>query len=193
MAEWRAVPGYEGLYEVSAAGAVRSLDRTESVTIKGRTSRRQRPGRRLSAPPNSAGYPKVGLWSDGRVRTAGVHALVAEAFLGRRPVGTEVRHLDGDASNNVVANLAYGTVSENAYDAVRHKTHGQTRKVTCPRNHALAGRNIMPSVAARGHRACLACSRAKNNVRHAKERGLPIPDLRDRADYHYRQIREDAA
>lgn len=48
-----------------------------------------------------------------------VHQLVALTFLGPRPKGQEVRHLDGDPLNNAVTNLAYGTRSENILDVMR--------------------------------------------------------------------------
>jgi hypothetical protein len=52
-----------------------------------------------------------------------IHQLVAGAFIGPRPVGYETRHMDGNPTNNVVSNLAYGTKSDNSMDAVRHGTH----------------------------------------------------------------------
>jgi hypothetical protein len=51
-----------------------------------------------------------------------VHELVAMAFLGARPADAVVRHLDGDAKNNAVWNLAYGSHKDNMKDAVRHGT-----------------------------------------------------------------------
>jgi hypothetical protein len=56
-------------------------------------------------------------------RTAYVHALVLQAFVGARPVTKdrgEIRHLDGDKTNNKLTNLVYGTVVENGADRVKH-------------------------------------------------------------------------
>lgn len=50
------------------------------------------------------------------------HRMVAEAWLGPCPKGQLVRHLDGNAGNNRVVNLAYGTHAENMQDAIRHGT-----------------------------------------------------------------------
>ncbi len=69
---------------------------------------------------NVDGYAMTGLVSEDGISYAPVHRLVAAAFLGPRPVGYVIRHLDGDKSNNTVLNLAYGTVAENAADEVRN-------------------------------------------------------------------------
>lgn len=109
LQEWRSVPGCEGLYEVSSLGRVKSLPRTTTKggILKPRIDRR--------------GYQWVGLSKDGLVRGFSVHELVALAFLGPRPAwATDVRHLDGDPSNNRASNLAYGNHSQNMIDMTRH-------------------------------------------------------------------------
>lgn len=109
--EWRPVVGYEGLYEVSDHGRVRSMDRVVRYT-NGQARRRK--GKVLAAHPvNKYGHLLVKL---GTKRRALVHVLVAEAFIGSRPDGMEVRHLNGDPSCNCVSNLRYGTRSENQRD-----------------------------------------------------------------------------
>ena len=52
-----------------------------------------------------------------------VHQMVAEAFIGPKPLGLEVRHLDGNRLNNHSCNLAYGTRRQNMLDAMKHGTH----------------------------------------------------------------------
>lgn len=106
--EWRPVVGYEGRYEVSNLGRVRSLDRiiTEKTGRK-----RKRKGQILSPTVMRNGYASIYL----PVRKMKyVHALVAEAFLGPRPNGYDVMHLNGKRTDNVLSNLRYGTRSENA-------------------------------------------------------------------------------
>lgn len=77
--------------------------------------------REMAATPNSHGYPSVRLTIDGKRRRSPVHRLVAQTFLGPRPSSAhEVRHLDGDRTNNAVENLAWGTRQQNAADRERH-------------------------------------------------------------------------
>ena len=118
---WKDVPGYEGSYQVSSLGAVRSLDRViEQECRWGSTIRRRHKGRILSQTPDQHGYNMIAL---GRANCKCVHRIVALAFIGPRPLGNQVRHLDGNPGNNKVENIAYGTCSENRLDAVRHGTH----------------------------------------------------------------------
>ncbi len=67
------------------------------------------------------GYLKVRLsLASGRRINRAVHRIVAEAFLGERPPGTQVRHLNGDRLDNRALNLRYGSAKENAQDRDRH-------------------------------------------------------------------------
>lgn len=97
--EWRPVVGWEGLYEVSSHGRVRSC--------------------KVLRPGLTNGYKRVVLCDDGRRVTRGVHILVAEAFCGDRS-GPLVRHLDGTRDNNRATNLAFGTHLDNSADMIAH-------------------------------------------------------------------------
>lgn len=111
--QWRPVVGYEGRYEVSNFGQVKSLSK-----MGGRKMLRTAPGRK--------GYPECSLYGAGGKqsrKTHRVHNLVAAAFLGPRPAGRHVRHLDGDSAKPWSFNLAYGTPQENLDDMLRHGTH----------------------------------------------------------------------
>lgn len=119
LEEWRGVIGFESLYEVSSLGRVRSLTRPQKH-YTGKLLVRH--GRELRGCITDRGYIKVSLCKDGRVLGRHVHALVAAAFIGPRPKGLLVRHLDGDGTNNAAQNLAYGTGAENAEDMRRHGT-----------------------------------------------------------------------
>jgi len=106
---WKPVPGYEGSYEASDQGQVRSLDRH----CLGKDGRSEFHGGKVLKPWSARGY----LWyslRDGKVKKnrAG-HTLVAAAFLGPRPEKHDVMHLDGDRKNNALTNLRYGTRKEN--------------------------------------------------------------------------------
>jgi hypothetical protein len=115
---WVPVAGYEGLYEVSDMGRVRSLDR---VLPHARLGKWRRRGIVLSASPvDGDGYLGVSLSKGGDQRCARVHHLVAEAFIGPRPFGLGVLHRDGKIPDNRATNLYYGTAQNNADDMIAH-------------------------------------------------------------------------
>lgn len=107
--EWRAVVGYEGTYEVSNTGLVRSLDRI----VSGRWGLVPYKGKQLKPSTNSKGYLQVMLSKGGKSKTYKVHRLVAISFLPNPLSKPQVNHLDGDPSNNLVSNLEWSTCSEN--------------------------------------------------------------------------------
>ena len=107
--EWRPIPNYEGLYEVSNMGRVRSLDRME--TFDGVA--RPRKGKELSQIPKR-GYLLVKLCKDGRVRAAYVHRIVASAFIPNPNGLPEVNHKDECKTNNDVSNLEWCDRTYNA-------------------------------------------------------------------------------
>ena len=108
---WKGIPGYEGSYEVSSFGNVRSLDRLDSRGYK-------RKGRMLNKSLNGTGYYNVGLSKQGKPKTNTVHVLVASAFLGHVQSGTTaglvIDHIDNDKLNNRVDNLQLVTNRENS-------------------------------------------------------------------------------
>ena len=112
---WRPVVGWEGLYEASSLGRVRSLPRERNGRAYG--------GRLLTAVLNPRYYVvRLQDSGTGRSRSESVHALVAAAFLGPRPKGMVVRHGRGGRLDNSIANLSYGTQQENIYDKRRDGT-----------------------------------------------------------------------
>jgi hypothetical protein len=120
MEEWRAVVGYEGLYEVSSEGRVRSLDRVVDALSRARNPiKKFYLGAELKRTLNPNGYYIVAV-RRGNVRS--VHSLVLESFVGPRPSGMWIRHLDGNSTNNKLGNLAYGTALENSHDKIAHGT-----------------------------------------------------------------------
>lgn len=118
LEEWRPIPGFEGAYEVSDLGRVRSLERHVRLVTRqaGETRRRVSP-RILRPGPSSTGHLSVAL---GKSNSKGVHTLVMRAFVGEPPQGMEVRHRDGNPANNCLFNLQYGTRSENNKDTTLH-------------------------------------------------------------------------
>jgi hypothetical protein len=157
---WRAVVGFEGLYEVSDLGHVRSLNRIVN-SFPGLTRVAQ--GRLMRLQPRRSGHLCVGLCRDGRRRLVNVHRLVLEAFVGPCPDGMECCHNDGDATNNRVENLRWDTRSENFLDRGRHGTHHNTRKTECPEGHPYNDFR-------QGKRRCKICSNAQQRARDARKR-----------------------
>jgi hypothetical protein len=103
---WRDVPNYEGLYQVSNIGRVKSIKRcgTKGGILKGVIH---------------TGYKRVLLKKNGVGRSFCAHRLVAEVFLGN-PAGKEcVNHIDGNKTNNIAANLEWCTRSENQIHAYK--------------------------------------------------------------------------
>jgi HNH endonuclease len=114
-------------------------------------------GRILKTPPDDHGYPQVNLSRQGRTDHRKVHKLVAAAFLGPCPAGFEVLHKDGDSMNAALANLRYGTKSENELDKRRHGTHHNSLKTHCPQNHEYTAENTY--INPKGSRECIRCKR----------------------------------
>lgn len=83
-------------------------------------SERRGPTRKLTAGIDAQGYQRVTVRIWGGPRWIPVHQLVVFAFHGPRPVGMEVRHLNGNKLDNRAANLAWGTHDENEADRLRH-------------------------------------------------------------------------
>jgi hypothetical protein len=114
MENWKDIKGYEGIYQVSDLGRVRSLDRT----FKDRSGRVQKIKGKIRAQKstNGRGYIQLSL-SDGKNKSRQtLHRIVATAFIENPSGKPEINHIDGDKSNNMANNLEWCTRSEN----VRH-------------------------------------------------------------------------
>ena len=165
--EWRPVVGFEGSYEVSSLGRVRSLDRTISNPLPSGTVRRQQVKGRILKPgvAKCGGYLYVNLSRGNKnQRSHHVHRLVMDAFVGPLPDLMQTRHLNGDPSDCRLANLAYGTPAENGLDKRRHGTSGWTDR--CKRGHPRTPENT--KWRREGFRECIPCMRA----RYLERRGL---------------------
>lgn len=122
MEIWRDVVGYEGLYQVSSLGRVKSLERyVLHKKSDPRYGYRHRKEKILVAfERNQVGHLAVNLYKDESMSTIHVHVLVLEAFVGKCPSGEQCRHLNDIKSNNQLDNLCWGTPKENSEDSYRN-------------------------------------------------------------------------
>ena len=118
--KWLPVVGYEGLYEISDLGQVKSLARK----VKAKTNViRNVPTKIMRQIVNKNGYMSVNLSGIGPQWRVSTHIILARAFLGPRPQGFEVAHEDGNRTNCRLSNLSYKTPLENMKDKRKHGTH----------------------------------------------------------------------
>lgn len=117
MEEWRDVEGYEGLYQVSSYGRVRSVDRI--VKYPDGKSPRHFKGKELRPQNASTGYLFVNLSRNSRIKRVGIHRLVALSFIQKPDGNMEVNHKDGNRHNNRVENLEWVTRGENILHSYR--------------------------------------------------------------------------
>lgn len=112
--EWCSVAGFEGCYEVSNLGVVRSLTRIRPLTSRsGNQTTKIFHGCVMKSGLNNKGYEMVWFCKDSKRKACTVHRLVAIAFI-PNPLGLpEVNHKDGVKSHNYVENLEWSTVADN--------------------------------------------------------------------------------
>lgn len=190
---WKPVVGYEGSYEVSDHGRVRSLDRVV-VCSKGTHKHLKGALMKLTtqtdrSPKRADGYRQVvNLRRPGHGLVWKVHRLVMLAFVGERPKDMEICHNDGNSLNNHLDNLRYDTSSNNNWDMIEHGTHGMARRDCCSRGHKFVGKNLIiirwPDGRFR-QRLCRACKRVQSRVTNNPDLKADFQELSDIA---YRKI-----
>jgi len=111
METWKDIKGYEGRYQISNRGAVKSMPFMKTSKLCG-TFKTGEKIRKVST--NQKGYKSVDLYSGDASERRLVHRLVADAFIPNEKEASQVNHKDGDPSNNEVSNLEWVTASENA-------------------------------------------------------------------------------
>lgn len=148
---WREVPGTDGMYEVNDRGQVRSwswFKKGELLT---------------PALTNGDGFLTVNLRVDGKKKKIPVHLLVAAAFIGPKPEGAKVRHVNGDRTDNRAVNLRYGSAMDCIYDQLRREALEKAllqvreevlKQPVCPNGHPL---NSVNAYEHEGEIKCRAC------------------------------------
>jgi hypothetical protein len=114
--KWRMIDDFEGYYEVSNIGRVRSLSRRDSIG-------RRRTGLVLRQTITPNGYLQVSLSKGGKNQQYSVHRLVALAFIGAIPLSKQVDHIDGNKLNNASSNLRYVSALENIRSGIAIGLH----------------------------------------------------------------------
>lgn len=180
--EWRPVPGYEGYYEVSSLGRVRSLDREVSHPTVGIVRRK---GKVLAQNPlNEDGYLGIGLNRDGIKKKRAVHLLVLEAFTGPRPKGEQACHNDGNNTNNRVENLRWDTPKENVADIKRHGRNYWLNRSTCVNGHLYTEDSVSYEPAKPSVRVCRVCRREKDRRKYWETKDEKHPNTLNRDKTH---------
>lgn len=119
MEIWKDVPEFEGKYQVSNLGRVKSLKRKSWNGYK----LIDQPEKILKQMETAYGYYMVNLWKDNKVKSIVVHRLVSICFLPNPEKKRTVNHIDGNKKNNRLENLEWATYSENRKHAVDYLGH----------------------------------------------------------------------
>lgn len=114
--QWRTINGYEGYYEISSLGRVRSVSR---VILLGNNRKHNLKGRILKTRVNDRGYVYVGLSKEGKRKSLRVHRLVAEAFLKNPFNKPQINHINEIKTDNTISNLEWVTQEENMNHGTR--------------------------------------------------------------------------
>lgn len=118
---WVDVPDYEGHYQVSNLGRVRSLDR---IVIHKNGTKHFKEGQIQKLQDNGNGRLYKQMKRDGTHKNYYISRIVMLAFVGERPKGYAICHNDGDMTNNNLFNLRYDTYLENNIDQFRNNPAG---------------------------------------------------------------------
>lgn len=162
MSEWRDIPGWEGVYQVSRGGQVRSLDRRVARS-DGWTQYVR--GKILEQSLTRDGYWRVSLWSKGKSTQGRIHRLLAQTFLADTYFdGAVVCHNDGSRTNNAIENLRWGSLADNAQDRLQHGNHPTAHRTHCSAGHEYTPENLRVAQLRHGGsaRQCRACDRIRD-------------------------------
>lgn len=162
---WKPIPGWEGYYEASDHGRIRSINR---VVDKSDGTTQRVSGQVLKGGSEQRGRRTHVLWRDGKAYNEKAHRLVMMTFKGPCPSGLEVCHRDDDPSNNHLNNLYYGTQSDNMNDRVRNGIHHNAIKTHCKYGHKYSDDNIYWT--AKGSRMCKICAKSRAAIAAERKR-----------------------
>lgn len=138
---WKPVVGYEGLYEVSSEGRVKSLAR--QVKASRGNGMRGVPEKLLNHVVGTHGYVDVGLWKGNKVKQKRVHILVAEAFIENTFDKPYVNHVNEDKADNRVSNLEWVTAKENTNHGTCIERSRYTNSTSVKGTHEDSGKEVI--------------------------------------------------
>lgn len=133
MEIWKDINGYEGYYQISNKGNVRSLDRFDGV--------HDRQGTIIKPSLKQNGYLQVGLRKHSTRKWIGIHRLVAIHFIENPDNKPQVNHIDGNKQNNNVENLEWVTAKENQNHAAKRGLRDNMPKGERHPNYGKYGEN----------------------------------------------------
>jgi hypothetical protein len=112
---WKDIEDFEGLYQVSSFGRVKSIERVVEYSCKNHQNggKHTVEGRILTQATDGKGYKRISLWKNNKSYNKFVHRLVAQAFIPNPENKETVNHIDFNSSNNNVENLEWLTMKEN--------------------------------------------------------------------------------
>lgn len=116
---WAQIKGFEGIYEVSTLGRIKSLNRPRRVRGNGISMQKEK----ILKQWKQGNYMYCDLRKPGIKQKARMHVVVLETFVCPRPNGMIACHNNGDPTDNRLCNLRWGTHEDNAKDKVLHGTH----------------------------------------------------------------------
>jgi hypothetical protein len=114
MTVWADIAGFEGVYQISDQGELRSLDR--EIQNKGSGGKYLMNGQTLKPRKDADGYLVTDLWKAGKKTTVKLHRLAAQAFLPTPEAGHVVDHINGKRDDNRLENLRWVSQSQNLYN-----------------------------------------------------------------------------
>lgn len=161
--EWRDVVGFEGLYEVSNTGKIRSLDQYVRVNLRGIETVRFQRGREISPLLGKNGYYSIVLCKNGIHTRTTFHRVVATAFLPNPENKRTVNHKNGIKTDNNVDNLEWATDAENICHAYGSRLNRHKKPLLQIKNGSVVNE----------FESAVEAEKALNQ--EYQERGLPIP------------------
>lgn len=168
--EWRDIPGWDGSYQVSDLGRVRSVDRYVQYRNGPLVFTR---GRLLTPQFTYFGHIQVMMSRNNDYRPYLAHRLVLLTFIGEAPDGFVACHNNGIPDDNRLSNLRWDTQSANQADAVAHGNNKNASKTHCKNNHEFTPENTYHSPSRPLHRRCKTCAKiheAKRALKRAENK-----------------------